>query len=126
MCRPSILLVVAAVALGAGAGCSRCAPGGRTDAGVPLATCETRRAEIRTLIEKGSRACRTNADCRSYPGGPVDCGGAVDGPTAAKLWKLTDAFRAQGCRFAVHCAPRAVRAECQEGRCLEKPIGGAR
>jgi hypothetical protein len=95
--------------------------GDRGGGGTPAAVCEALREEIRLAITGAPRTCASDADCLSYPGGPIDCGDVVDRATAGRLWQLTDAFRARPCPFRVHCAPRAAQAACRAGRCVEVP-----
>jgi hypothetical protein len=116
------LLTLALLAAGCnGPPAARPADGGAAPPAPAANDCEAQRAAIRGLIAAAPRACATDADCGMYAGGPVDCGGVVDRASATRIQQLTDAFRAQQCRFAVHCGPRAAWPACQDGRCFESP-----
>jgi hypothetical protein len=117
--RPALVAVILLAV--AAAGCTR---GGRGKATPAADPCAAERAEIRRLIDSAPRACTKTTDCQMYPGGPVDCGGVVDAATAARLWELTEAFRAKDCNYAVHCGPRAAQAACRAGRCVEEQLAG--
>ena len=90
-------------------------------------SCEAQVAAITAVLNSGSTACETTADCGCYGGGMgprSKCGGLANSDTLARLAPLQRRFRASDCYPTQHCGPWSCVPVCREGRCQNSPRGG--
>jgi hypothetical protein len=82
--------------------------------------CVVKAAQFDVALDAADNSCKTDADCDCYPGGvtpKAGCGGVTSASAAKELHRLAQEFRADGCDWTQHCAPRACEPNCVDGSC---------
>jgi hypothetical protein len=79
--------------------------------------CDELRVRFRTLLEQGSGKCTADTDCDCYPA-VVDCGGASDRQTVAKLETIGRMYGMAGCEAPGGCTKRRCEVACVQQRCV--------
>lgn len=78
--------------------------------------CRELKAQFERQKKRGG-ACTSDEQCLCYPRG-LDCGGASDGGTVARLTTLIKVYRLAGCPPPRGCAKRPCAARCVAKRCV--------